>query len=393
MTDEASPRERLRDQLRDGLDAREAAGLLRTLVTPRGVDLTSNDTLDFARDPWLIARVTATMAELGVGAGASRLLRGHSAFAAAVEARLAAFSGREAALLFPSGYQANATVIPALMGPFDAVFSDASNHASIIDGVRLSGARKHLFPHGDLAELEAGLRDVGGRRRLIVVESLYSMDGDRAPLTAICELAERYDALVMVDEAHATGLFGPRGSGLVEAAGLSDRVAFTLHTGGKALGVGGAWVAGDAELVAHLVNHCRGFIYTTAPVTPIVAGLDAALELLARSPERVVHMHRMAERLRGHLRAAGLDLGLAQDHIVPVMAHTPARAVSLAEALVEDGFDVRAVRPPTVPDGRSLIRLSVRSSLDSATIDRLAERVAAHFADAANVAHVARRPA
>jgi 8-amino-7-oxononanoate synthase len=374
------PRERLRAQLRAGLDARQAEGLLRTLVTPRGVDLTSNDALDFAHDPWLLGRVAAAVMKLGVGSGASRLLRGHSELLATVEARLAAFSGREAALLFPSGYQANATVIPALVGPEDAVFSDAANHASIIDGVRLSGARKHIFAHGDAGALESSLREASGRRRLIVVESLYSMDGDRAPLAAICDLAERYDALVMVDEAHATGLFGPRGSGLVEAAGLSERVAFTLHTGGKALGVGGAWVAGDAELITHLVNHCRGFIYTTAPVTPLVAGLDAALELLAGSPERVVAVHSLAERLRRRLRAAGLDLGRAQDHIVPVMAHTPARAVSLAEALAGDGFDVRAVRPPTVPAGGALLRLCVRASLDVATIDRLAERVAAHFA-------------
>ncbi|MEZ4266072.1 MAG: 8-amino-7-oxononanoate synthase [Myxococcota bacterium] len=375
-----SPRERLRASLQAGLDARRDAGLLRTLVLPGGVDLTSNDVLDFAHEPWLVARVAAAVSELGVGSGASRLLRGHSALLASVESRLAAFSGREAALLFPSGYQANATVIPALVGPDDAVFSDAANHASIIDGIRLSGARKSIFPHGDLSALESALGATSGGRRLIVIESLYSMDGDRAPLAAICDLAERHDALVMVDEAHATGLFGGRGSGLVEAAGLSERVAFTLHTGGKALGVGGAWVAGDAELVAHLVNHCRGFIYTTAPPTPVAAGLDAALELLGRSADRVARVHAMAERLRRSLRGAGLDLGLANDHIVPVMAQSTARAVSVADALARDGFDVRAVRPPTVPEGTARLRLSVRASLDAATIDRLAARIIGELA-------------
>lgn len=363
----------------------EAAGLRRRLHLPGGVDLTSNDVLDFARDPWLVEAVVAAVRAHGVGGGASRLLRGHTQQLEALEARLAEWSGREAALVFPSGYQANMTVFRTLIGPGDTAFSDAANHASIIDGLRLSGARREIFAHGDLAALEAALTRAAeaspGARRLIAVESLYSMDGDRADLPAICALAERHGAVVVVDEAHATGLFGGRGSGLVEAAGLSDRVLFTLHTGGKALGVAGAWVAGDRALIEHLINFCRGFIYTTAPMVPLVAGLDAAMDLWARSRDRVARVHTFAARLRAALRGAGLDLGRAEDHVVPVIAGSTARAVSAAAALVQDGFDVRAIRPPTVPDGAARLRLTVRASLDEPTIDRLAARVIAAMAE------------
>ncbi|MCB9728859.1 MAG: 8-amino-7-oxononanoate synthase [Deltaproteobacteria bacterium] len=378
-----TPRDHLRAELRAGLLARGAEGLLRSPRLPEGLDLTSNDVLDLARDPWIAARVAERVLERGVGAGASRLLRGHGEAIERLEARLAGFCGREAALLFPSGYQANATVIPALVGAGDLIFSDAANHASLIDGVRLSKARRVLFPHGDIDALGRALAEPGGGRRLVVVESMHSMDGDRAPLESICQLAEAHGALVYVDEAHATALFGARGSGLVEAAGLSERVTLTVHTGGKALGSSGAWVAGDAELIAHLTNHCRGFIYTTAPPTALVAALDAALERIGQVPERVARVHALAATLRRALARGGLQLGRAGDHIVPVVLGSAERAVAVSDALARDGFDARAVRPPTVAPGTARLRIVVRSSLDAPTLERLAARIIHHARETA----------
>ncbi len=377
----ASPLDAFRAHLARALADRDAAGLLRRLALPDGLDLTSNDYLGYASDPALAAALADAVRTHGAGAGAARLLRGHHPVHAAAEARLAAFSGREAALLFASGFAANLGLLPALAGPGDLVLSDALNHASLIDGIRLSRADRVVYPHHDLDAVEAALRRPRPGRAFVVTESVFSMDGDLTDLTALCDLADRHDALVVVDEAHATGLYGPRGSGRVEALDLSHRVLATVHTGGKALGVGGAWVAGDALLVAHLVNHARAFVFSTGVVPAIAAGLTLAVDRLAADAPAVAALHARAAHLRARLRQAGLDLARSESLILPIVLGDNARALSVAAALRRDGFDVRAVRPPTVPAGSARLRVTVRAPVPQAALDRFADRLLHHVQD------------
>ncbi|MGH7787354.1 MAG: aminotransferase class I/II-fold pyridoxal phosphate-dependent enzyme, partial [Candidatus Binatia bacterium] len=276
--------------LRDDLRRLAAVGLQRALRPVDGAQgarvlvdgravlaLCSNNYLGLADHPALIEAAIEATRTYGVGAGASRLISGSMRPHHELEARLAAFKHSEAALLFTSGYHANLGTIAALVGPGDAVFSDALNHASLIDGCRLSRAATYVYPHVDLAGLEERLRAAPARRRLIVTDSIFSMDGDAAPLAALCDLAEQYDALLMVDEAHATGVLGPHGAGLVEALGLQARVAVQMGTLGKALGSFGAYVAGSRAMIDYLINHARTFIFTTALPPAVVAAAGAAL--------------------------------------------------------------------------------------------------------------------
>ncbi len=346
----------LGDALRD-LDAR---GLLRRLRLPAGIDLASNDYLGLAEHPEIVRRMAEALPGLGAGAGGSRLLRGQKACFAAIEERLAAFSGRETALLFGSGYAANIGLLAALIERDDLLLSDERNHASLIDGLRLAGARKVVYPHQDLEAVERALQAPRPRRTFIVTESVFSMDGDLTPLVELAELAERYGALLLVDEAHATGLYGARGSGRVEELGLSDRVLATVHTGGKALGSGGAWVAGPAAVHDTLLNRARSFVFSTAPLPVLSAALEAALDLIAREPERRAVVHTKAALLRGGLAAQGVDVGRSGSAIVPVIVGANERALALAEGLVALGFDARAIRPPTVPDGTARLRVTAR---------------------------------
>lgn len=371
MSPDLSPTRALVSDLHSSLLQRERGGLLRTLVTPTGLDLTSNDYLDYRRSPELVTGASEAAAQFGAGAGASRLLRGQSDFIEATERELAAFSGREAALLYSSGFAGNIGLIGALAGPEDHVFSDALNHASLIDGIRLSGAPCSVFRHQDFRHLRQLLTASGGRRRLIITESLFSMDGDLTDLSALARLAEEHQAVLIVDEAHSTGIYGERGSGRVEALGLERDVLCTLHTGGKALGVGGAWVAGDQPLIDHLVNHSRSFIYSTAPVPPLVGALRAAVKKRRESPGPARELLLKAAWFRDLLRANDLNILTTESQVIPVMIGESERAVRVASALAEQGFDVRAVRPPTVPPGTARLRLTLRSSLRRADLARL----------------------
>lgn len=378
--------DRLRRELADGLDRRREAGLLRRPELPAGVDLTSNDYLGYAPDPDLAARVGEAVARHGTGTGASRLLRGHTALVERLEERLADHARREAALLFPSGYQANVGLVPALVGRGDHVVSDALNHASLIDGIRLSKASRRIVDHADPHAFDEALAELPpDGRRLVVAESVFSMDGDLPDLEALAEVCARRDALLVVDEAHATGLFGPDGGGRVAELGLGDRVLATIHTGGKALGVGGAWVAGDRVLTEHLVNHARTFIYTTAPVPALPAALDAALDRRAVDQPLVDALHARASRLRGRLHDAGLDLAGSASPIVPVVLGGSDRTMAVAADLRARGWDVRGIRPPTVPEGTARLRVTVRAPLDDEQLDRFAddllERTAARPAE------------
>lgn len=371
------PIDALRQELQRDLQTRKEAGLLRTLTAPSGLDLCSSDYLGYAHDRELSQGVAAIVVHQGLGSGSARLLRGHLALHDAVEQRLAAFCGREAALLFSSGFAANSGVIPALCGYNDTVFSDSLNHASLIDGIRLSRARRVIYPHSDLDALQDALKVPRRGRALIVTESVFSMDGDLTDLTSICDLGERHGALVLVDEAHATGLYGKRGSGRVEALGLSQRVACTLHTGGKALGSGGAWIAADRVLIDWLINHCRSFVFSTAVVPAIAASLDLAVQRLPQDAGLVGDLHEKARDMRDRLRAVGLNLGPTQSCIVPVLLGDVRRTLKVANAMQVHGFDVRAVRPPTVPDGTARLRLTVRAPVPKADLLRAADALIA----------------
>jgi 8-amino-7-oxononanoate synthase len=287
-----------------------------------------------------------------------------------LEERLAAFKGTEAWLLFTSGYLANLGVISSVVGDGDAVFSDALNHASLIDGCRLSRAAVSVYAHAEVDALDAQLRGAPARRRLIVTDSIFRMDGDAAPLAEICDVAERHDAMVMVDEAHATGVLGPRGAGLVEARGLERRITIQMGTLGKALGAFGAYVAGSRALIDFLVNRARTFIFTTALPPPVVAAAGAALTIVEREPERRAAVRRNAARLRRRWRGLGYDVrGDEVSHIVPVMIGEADATMAFSSALLDQGVFAHGIRPPTVPDGTSRIRATVMATHTDADID------------------------
>ena len=335
----------------------------------RVLSLCSNNYLGLANHPEVIEAAVAAARAVGVGAGASRLISGSMRAHHRLEERLAALKGAEACLLFTSGYHANLGVIASLVGPEDAVFSDALNHASLIDGCRLSRAAVHVYPHNDLAALSERLATAPARRRLIVTDSIFSMDGDAAPLAAICELAERHGAMVMVDEAHATGVLGRRGAGLVEALGLQQRVTVQMGTLGKALGTFGAYVAGSRALIDLLINTARTAIFTTALPPPVVAAADAALTIVAREPERRAALRRNATQLRDGLLGLGYDVpGEADSHILPVMVGDAGATMALSAALLERGVFAHGIRPPTVPDGTGRLRATVMATHGAADL-------------------------
>lgn len=365
-----------------GLAQRDGDALLRRLQPAAGLDLASNDYLGFARDPRLVAAMQEALAADGAGAGASRLLRGHQSVHATTESFFAAAAGRQAGLLFSSGWAANVGLLTALVGPQDRLLSDALNHASLIDGMRLSRGQRAVFAHGDLAALRDLLAQPWPQgRTFVVVESVFSMDGDLADLTTIAALCSRYGALLLVDEAHATGLYGGNqrygATGLVEALGLQGQVLASVHTGGKALGTAGAVVVGDQPLVDHLVNHARSFVFSTAVPPVLAAGLRAGLALAQAEQRQVIALHQRAARFRQQLQQAGLDTGRSASSIVPVLLGSNERALWVARQLQAQGLDVRAVRPPTVPVGTARLRVCVRMPLAQHELDAVATAIIA----------------
>jgi 8-amino-7-oxononanoate synthase len=333
----------------------------------------SNDYLGLAAHPALAAAAARAAREEGFGASAARLVAGDLPAHRGLEADLAAFTGRPAALLFPTGYQTNLGVIAALAGPGDLVVSDAANHASIIDGCRLSRAGVAVYRHADAAEARAALaRGEGARRRFLVTESLFSMDGDVAPLAALAEAAEAHDAVLVVDEAHALGALGPGGRGLCAAAGVVPDVL--VGTLGKALGAAGGFAAGEEALRRFLVNRARTFIYTTALPPPVAAAARAALEIAAgpEGTDRRARLKANTERLGGRLARAGLLPHPPRGPIVPVVLGAEARAIAAAEALRARGIFVPAIRPPTVAPGTSRLRVTLSSAHEDAAVDLLA---------------------
>jgi 8-amino-7-oxononanoate synthase len=345
--------------------------------------LCSNNYLGLAEHPAVREAAARAAQELGAGSGSARLVSGTMAIHEELEARLAAFEGREAALLFGAGYLANTGVVSALAGPGTTVFSDALNHASIIDGCRLARAQTFVYRHCDLDHLEHGLREHGGG--LIVTDSVFSMDGDVAPLAELVALARRYGARLVVDEAHGTGAIGPGGRGACAAAGVASEVDVIVGTLGKALGSFGAYAACDHEIRDLLVNTARPFIFSTAPPPPSVAAALAALDVLEADPSLVRRLRVNGELLRSELAAHGLEHPPSDTQIVPIVIGDADAAVAACQRALDAGVFAQAIRPPTVPLGTARLRLAVMASHEPDDLRVAAATLAAAVRDAAPV--------
>jgi glycine C-acetyltransferase/8-amino-7-oxononanoate synthase len=366
--------------LEQHLNALEDQGLyrrMRLISGPQGARvlldgkpvllMCSNNYLGLADHPRVREAAADAARRWGVGSSGSRLISGNMTVHRRLESRLAEFKGTEAALLFGSGYMANAGIIPALSQEGEVIFSDELNHASIVDGCRLSRAETFIYDHNDLEHLAWGLRQARGRASLIVTDSVFSMDGDIAPLEGIVELAKSHDVRVMVDEAHATGTVGPDGRGVVAALDLTSDIDVIVGTLSKALGAYGAFAACDTQVARYLVNSARSFIYSTAPSPPVVAAAAEALEILIEQPRRVTRLRQNAELFRRELVRRGFDVdedpgNKGAAHIVPLVIGEPELAMKMSQEALERGVFAQAIRPPTVPDGMSRIRAAVMAS-------------------------------
>ncbi len=373
------------DPYRQALAALAAQNRLRVLEPRGGVDFTSNDYLGLAASRRLADALVAALAAGGaVGAGGSRVLRGNSRAHEALEAAAAAFFGSERALFFGSGYLANFALFSTLPQPGDLVILDALVHASTREGVRAGRAAAREVPHNDVQAMEETLRDWrqggGVGRAWIAVESLYSMDGDRAPLGSLVELAERHEAFLVIDEAHATGVFGPDGRGLAADVEGREQVV-VLHTCGKALGCEGALVSLPRIFQEFLVNRCRPFIYSTAPSPLMAVAAREALAILREEPERRLRLAALVAHAAGELQAR-CQLPASGSQILPVIIGDDGPTMAVAAALRRRGFDVRGIRPPTVPAGTARLRIAITLQVDEAQITALIEALATELAAA-----------
>jgi len=327
------------------------------------INFSSNNYLGLANHPALRAAAKEAIDRYGCGSGASRLISGNMTLHEELEDKIAELKGTEGALVFNSGFQANTGVIPVLVGKGDVILSDALNHASIIDGCRLSRSEVVVYGHCNMDQLELALKQAPVRgRKLIVTESLFSMDGDEAPLADIVSLAEKYGATVMVDEAHATGVYEPNGAGLVAKLGLGDRILIQMGTLGKALGGFGAYIAGTRSLRELLINRCRSFIFTTSLPPAVMAISIAALDLVKKEPQRRQELRENSEQLRAGLKALGFILGDSRSQILPLMVGDATRCMQLSELLLENGVFAQGIRPPTVPVDTSRLRITLMAT-------------------------------
>ena len=357
--------ERVRRHIRE----LEAAGLRRTLQPPSGIDLCSNDYLGLAAHPLVKQKMAEAVLAEGCGSTASRLLRGERAGLASVERRFAAFKNMEASLYFGSGYTANIGVLATFIERHDVVLTDAQNHASIVDGIRLARAKRMKFPHCDVDDAARQLRALpSGVQKFLVTESVFSMDGDFAPLSDYAQLCRETETILIVDEAHAVGVYGARGSGRIEQTNTGSGVFLSVDTAGKAMGVSGAFVSAPAWAVDYLIQRARPFMFSTAPPPALSAALDASLTLIETEPERRHRVRELAASLHAKLSEQGFDIGRSQSQIVPVMFGENDRAKDVASELQREGFDVRAIRPPAVPPGTARLRISINAMLDESTL-------------------------
>jgi 8-amino-7-oxononanoate synthase len=374
----------------DELPALEAQGLRRNLLSRSTaqaasiafdgreyVNFGSNDYLGLAADPRLTDAVAEALKQYGWGSGASPLILGHADLHRRLEAKLAEFEGTEAALLFTSGFAANSGTIAALAGPGDAIFSDRKNHASLFDGCRLSRADVRVYAHGDWRALDDLLAKTSSyRRRLIVTDSLFSMDGDFAPLVELADLAEKHEAMLLVDEAHATGVFGRNGRGVCEMLGVEDRVSGRIGTLSKALGGIGGFAVGSRSLIDWLLNRARPYVFSTALPAAVSAAALAALEIVESEPHRRADLLAKAAEVRQELINQGWRLGNSTSQILPVIVGEAEKAVALSLKLRERGLFIPAIRPPTVPEGEACLRISLSYAHSPEMIGRLLESMA-----------------
>jgi len=359
--------------LEKGLRLLEERHQRRSLVEIHGVNFCSNDYLGLAERVELRdAVVGALQSGTRAGATGSRLLSGHTEAWRELEEEFAKFAGTEAALFFGSGYAANMGTLAALVGPDDVLYSDALNHASLIDGMRLSGARKVIYPHLNLDALEGRLREDAGApwRRVIVTESVFSMNGDVAPLRELASLAEKYGAAMIVDEAHATGVHGPEGRGLAAETRILPQVLATVHTCGKALASAGAFVCSPAVLKEHLINHARTFIFSTALPPYLVEQIRTALRLAIGMEREREALKRRSQGMLHALRQSGFDTANSSSQIVPVILGGNEDTLKAAAHLQKEGFAVRGIRPPTVPQGQARLRLSLTARIREEDLQR-----------------------
>ncbi|HWE22325.1 MAG TPA: 8-amino-7-oxononanoate synthase [Myxococcales bacterium] len=374
---------------REELAAIASNGLLRTLEPLRSetgpevelesgerlVNFSSNDYLGLASHPKIRAALAEGAQRWGAGSGASRLVCGDFAAHHALEDELARFEGTEAAVAFNSGYAANCGVLPSFAGPEDVILSDALNHASLVDGCRLSRARTEVYPHADAAALEAAIRRVrqqGARRVLVATDTVFSMDGDLAPLRAIVEVCDRHEAILLVDEAHATGVIGPRGAGLVTELGLGRRVDLRMGTLSKAAGAFGAYVAASRACCDLLLNRARPLVFSTALPPAVPHAALAALRILSGEEGDALRarLRRSVDRFSAGLRALGLP-ALAATPIFPIVLGAPEAALAAAAQLRKRGLMVKPIRPPTVPAGSSRLRIVLNASHTDGHVDQL----------------------
>jgi len=377
------------DELESALGEIDAAGLRRrrrTLAAPCGplavvdgkplISFCSNDYLGLAADQALIAAACAGAQAWGVGSGASHLVSGHQSPHQALEEKLAAFTGFARALLLSAGYMANLAIVPALVGRGDAVFADKLNHASLIDAVQLSRADSQRYSHGDLAMLERLLAKSTARRKLIVTDAVFSMDGDLAPLPGLLELAERYDAWLVIDDAHGFGVLGEHGRGTLAHYAIDPNNPRLVYMGtlGKAAGASGAFIAASQQVIEWLLQRARTYIFTTGASPLIACALLASIDLIAADEERRTHLRELAEQLRAGLAATRWQLLPSPTAIQPVIIGDNHEALHVAGALYERGFWVPAIRPPTVPKGTARLRVSLSAAH---TAEQVAALVAA----------------
>lgn len=334
--------------------------------------LASNNYLGLAGDPRVVEGGVRALQEAGAGAGASPLISGHMDVHEGFEAELARWQGTEAALVFGSGYHANIGVIAALVGERDAVFSDALNHASLIDGCRLARARRVVYRHRDVAHLRELLATTPAERRLILTDSVFSMDGDLAPLADLVAVAEEFGAEIMIDEAHGCGVFGENGEGLAVDLGLGDRIAVRMGTLGKALGSYGAFVAGSRELIDLLVNRARAYIFSTGLPPAVVGTARAALQVVREDAGVRERLWANARRLHAALAEGGVAMQPFESPILPVIVGTSADTLAVAAHALEAGVFAPPIRPPTVPEGTSRLRVTPIASHSEADMDEAA---------------------
>lgn len=369
----------LRASLAQELDELKARSLYRTCRTSDADVLSfgSNDYLGLARDPRVMRAAALAAATHGAGSTGSRLTTGSREAHQELERALSALKGTDDALFFSSGYLAAIGAVPALTSSDDLILSDALNHASLIDGCRLSRATVRVFRHADAGHAAELLADRHRFRRVLVVtDGVFSMDGDLAPLPALADLCDHFDAWLMVDDAHGTGVLGETGAGTVEHFGLRGRVPIQMGTASKALGAEGGFIAGPSELVDLLRNRARSFIFSTAPTPATVAAVREALNVLQEEPELRANLARNGARLRVGLRSQGVTVPPGSTPIIPVLLGEPDRAVRAAAHLQASGLRIPAIRPPTVAEGTARLRVTVTAAHTSEQIERAIAAIA-----------------